>query len=74
MTTNRKRHLKRELLLLQTSSLLLTFIKFVKCWRNCVGLIPEGPYLRKKKKKENLFTYSIRQAGAISKFPDAAVQ
>ena len=29
---------------------------------------------KKKKKKENLFTYSIRRAGAISKFPDAAVQ
>ena len=29
---------------------------------------------KKKKKKENLFTYSIRRAGAISKFPDAGVQ
>ena len=33
-----------------------------------------GRTLSKKKKKENLFTYSIRRAGAISKFPDAAVQ
>ena len=73
LTTNRKRHLKSELVLLQTSSPLLTFIKFVKCWRNCLGLNPEGPYL-KRKKRENLLTYSIRRKGAIRKFPDAAVQ
>ena len=47
-----------------TSSMLLTSIKFVKCWRNCPGFNPERPYLRRKK-EENLFTHSI---------PDAAVQ
>ena len=45
ITTNRKRHLKREFVLFQTSSILLNFIQFVKCWRNYPGVNPKGPYL-----------------------------
>ena len=37
ITTNRKRHLKREFVLFQTSSILFNFIQFVKCWRSFSG-------------------------------------
>ena len=43
ITTNRKRHLKREFALFQTSSILFNFIQFVKCWRNYPGVNPKGP-------------------------------
>ena len=37
-----------------TSSMVLTFIKFVKCWRNCLGFNPERPYLRRRRRKEKI--------------------
>ena len=56
-------------ILLQTSSMILTFVEFVKCWWNCLGFNPEGTNLRRKKE-----ICSIRQARAIRTFPDAAMQ
>ena len=71
MTTNRKRNLKTEFALFQTSSILFSFIKFVKYWRNFLRLNPNGLHiylsLEKEKEKEDIcvvFTYSIEQAGA----------
>ena len=77
MTTNQKRHLESEFALFQTSSIIFSFIQFVKCWRNSLGLNPRGPYLSLEKEKENfcaVFTDSIEQAREIRKFHDAIVQ
>ena len=62
ITTTRKRHLKNEFALFQTSSILFNFIQFVKCWRNYPGVNPKGPYVSFKKK---LFVSHLRhKAGA----------
>ena len=80
MTTNRKRHLKSEFALFQTSSILFNSIsklKFVTSWRNFRGLNPKGPDLSWEKEKENfcsLFTYSIKRAREIRKFQVSDLQ
>ena len=61
MTTNRKRHLKSEFVLLQTSSRLLTFTKFLKCWRNCLVFNPE----ESKKKKKRKIVLPLHKAGSL---------
>ena len=62
MTTTRKRHLKSEFALFQTSLILFNFIQFVKCWRNYPGVNPKGPYVSLKK---NCFVSHLRhKAGA----------
>ena len=74
MTTNQNRHLKSEFVLFQTSSFLFSFIKFVKCWQNFLGLNPKGSYLSLEKEKENfcsVFTNSIERAREIKMFPVA---
>ena len=73
MTTNQKRHLKREFALFQTSSILLSFIQFVKFWRNSFGVevVAKVPYLSLEKEKENVcavFTNSIERESEIFKF------
>ena len=76
MTTNSKRHLESEFPLFQTSSILFSFIQFVKSWRNSLmGLNTKGPYLSLE--KENfctVFTNSIERAREIRKFHVAVVQ
>ena len=80
MTTNRKRHLKSEFALFQTSSILFYSIfefEFVTSWRNCLGLNSKGPYLSGEKEKENfcsLFTNNIRRVREIRKFQVAGLQ
>ena len=80
MTTNRKRHLKSEFALFQTSSILFNSIfefEFVTSWRNCLGLNSKGPYLSGEKEKENfcsLFTNNIRRVREIRKFQVAGLQ
>ena len=77
MTTNQKCHLESEFALFQTSSILFSFIQFVKCWRNSLGLNPKGPYLSLEKERENfcaVFTNSIKWAHEIRKFHLAIVQ
>ena len=51
-------------------------LKFVKCWRNFLGLSPKGPYLSLdiEKKFCVVFTYFIKQAREIRKFHVAVVQ
>ena len=73
ITTTRKRHLKNEFALFQTSSILFNFIQFVKCWRNYPGVNPKGPYVSFKKNCLYL-TYAIKRAPEISKFHIAVVQ
>ena len=73
ITTNRKRLLKSDFVLLQTSSILFNFIQFVKCWRNYPGVNPKGPYVSLKKNCLYL-TYAIKRAPEISKFHIAVVQ
>ena len=71
MTTNQKRHLESEFALFQTSSILFSFIQFVKCWRNSLGLNPKGPYLSLEKERENfcaVFTNSIERKHESRKF------
>ena len=71
MTTNQKRHLESEFALFQTSSIVFSFIQFVKCWRNSLGLNPKGPYLSLEKERENfcaVFTNSIERAHESRKF------
>ena len=77
MTTNQKRHLENEFALFQTSSILFSFIQFVKCWRDSLGLNPKGPYLSLEKEKEKfcaVFTNSIERVREIRKFHVAIVQ
>ena len=77
MTTNQKRHSENEFALFQTSSILSSFIQFVKCWRNSLGLNPKGPYLSLEKEKETfcaVFTNSIERVREIRKFHVAIVQ
>ena len=77
MTTNRKRHLKSEFALFQTSSIPFNFISFGKCWRNFLRLNLKGPYLSVEKEKDNfcvVFTYSIKRACEIWNFHVAGVQ
>ena len=77
MTTNQKRHLESEFALFQTSPILFSFIQFVKCWRNSLGLNPKGPYLSLEKERENfcaVLTNSIERAHEIRKFHVAIVQ
>ena len=59
---------KREFALFQTSSILFSFIQFVKCWRNFLELNLKEQYRSLGKEKENfcvVFTYSIEQAREI---------
>ena len=75
MTTNQKRLLESEFPLFQTSSVLFSFIQFVKCWRNSLCLNAKGPHLSLE--KENfctVFTNSIERAREIRKFHVAVVQ
>ena len=73
ITTARKRHLKSEFALFQTSLILFNFIQFVKCWRNYPGVNPKGPYVSFKKNCLYL-TYAIKRAPEIRKFHIAVVQ
>ena len=53
------------------NSHLFNSIYFVKSWRNCLGLIPEGPYLSLEKENEifcAVFTNSIKRVREIRKF------
>ena len=77
MTTYRKCLLKGEFALFQTSSILFSFIWFVKRRRNYLDLNPKGRYQSSEKEKENLcvlFTYSLKWAREIRKFHVAIVQ
>ena len=77
MTTNQKCLLENEFALFQTSSILFSFIQFVKCWRDSLGLNPKGPYLSLEKEKEKfcaVFTNSIERVREIRKFHVAIVQ
>ena len=72
-----KIHSKSKFALFQTSSMLFSFIQFVKCWRNFFGLNPKGPYLSLEKEKEpfcTVFTYSVKRVSEIRKFHVAVVQ
>ena len=60
MTTNRK-CLKSESALFQTSSILFSFIQFVKCWRKFLELNPKGPYQILEKEKEKFLCFVIRK-------------
>ena len=75
MTTNQKRQLESEFPLFQTSSILFSFIQFVKCWLNSLCLNAKGPHLSLE--KENfctVFTNSIERAREIRKFHARVVQ
>ena len=77
MTTNPKCLLKGEFARFQTSSILFSFIWFVKRRRNYLELNPKGRYQSSEKEKENLcvlFTYSLKWAREIRKFHVAIVQ
>ena len=77
MTTNQKCLLENEFALFQTSSILFSFIQFVKCWRDSLGLNPKGPYLSLEKEKEkfcSVFTNSIERVREIRKFHVGMVQ
>ena len=77
MTTNPKCLLKGEFARFQTSSILFSFIWFVKRRRNYLELNPKGRYQSSEKEKENLcvlFTYSLKWAREIRTFHVAIVQ
>ena len=64
-----------EFALFQTSSILFSFISFVKCCRNFLELNPKGPYQSLEKEKEFFFfTYSLKWTREIRKFHVAVVQ
>ena len=76
MTTNRK-CLKSESALFQTSSILFSFIQFVKCWRKFLESNPKGPYQISEKEKEKFlcFVQLLHKATSeIRKFHVAIVQ
>ena len=72
-----KPSLKSEFALFQTSSILFSFIEFVKCWQNFVGLNPKVQYLSLEKEIHNfcgvVFTNSKGRAREIRKFHVAVV-
>ena len=73
MTTNRKRPLKGEFALIQTSLILFNLSNA----REIPGLNPKRRYLNLQKRKENVcvaFTDSIRRAREIRRFQVAVVQ
>ena len=77
MTTNQKCLLENEFALFQTSSILFSFIQFVKCWQDSLGLNPKGPYLSLEQEKQKfcaVFTNSIERVREIRKFHVAIVQ
>ena len=73
----REHHFKREFALFQTSMILFSFIEFVYCWRNFLGLNPKEPYLSLENEKENfcvVLTYFVKRVREIWKFHVAVVQ
>ena len=69
--TNRKRHLKSEFVQSPTSSIWLNFIYLSNVGE--IVWVGSGTTVSKKKRRENLLTFSIRWARAIRKLPDAVV-
>ena len=76
MTTNRKRHLKSEFSLFQTSLILFNFISFVKCSRNFRVEAERtlSKFTKKKRKFLCCVHYSIKWAREIRRFQVTVVQ
>ena len=67
-------HLNSEFAQLQTSSILLNFIQFGKCWRNFLGLNPKGPYLSLEEKKKRQLLCPVHLLHKARAFHVAGVQ
>ena len=59
-----KPHLKSEFALFKTSSILLSFNQFIKCWLHFLGLNPRGLYLSLEKEKKLFCVHLLYKAGA----------
>ena len=59
-----RRHLKSEFALFKTSSILLSFNQFIKCWLHFLGLNPRGLYLSLEKEKKLFCVHLLYKASA----------